>query len=97
MPTDHEARSHTHAAGTAAGGTSADHTRESFGGIATREAKSGNTTIQSKRVNDRGSQAQREVQNEVSVQNFEACPATYKSGPHVARRNHDHADGEVAN
>ena len=57
----------------------------------------GNTTIQSKRVNDRGSQAQREVQNEVSVQTFEACPATCKSGPHVARRNHDHADGEVAN
>ena len=59
--------------------------------------QSGNTTIQSKRVHDRGSQAQREVQNEVSVQTFEACPATYKSGPHVARRNHDHADGEVAN
>ena len=39
VPTDHEARSHTHAAGTAAGGTSADHTRESLGGSATRRPK----------------------------------------------------------
>ena len=47
-----------------------------------------------------GSQAKREVQNAFCVQTFEAktpTTRTYKSGPHVARRNHDHADGEVAN
>ena len=59
--------------------------------------RSGNTTIQSRRVHDRGKPSRAkpgEVQNAVcgtdlrgKDSNDEAFPATRKSGPHVARRN----------
>ena len=52
---------------------------KALAGAVTRRSRADECTIAE-------SQAQREVQNEVSVQTFKACPATYKSGPHVARR-----------
>ena len=96
VPTDHEAHSHTQRGQLRERVSYALSNRVSTG--LQPGGRSGNTTIQSRRVHDREkadqSKALREVQNAVcgtdlrgTDSNDEAVPATRKSGPHVARRN----------
>ena len=97
VPTDHEARSHTHAAGTAAGGTSADHTRESFGGIATRGAKAVTRRFRADECTIAEAKPKERCRTKFPYRTSRLAQRRTKVDHTWHGGNHDHADGEVAN